>query len=483
MSRILNSLPRKLKYGVFPALLLTSLFALAAELGVVPQPPMDSDPFNPPPPKSTPSANNGPALIARPAGAELNVPPGFEIGEFARGLSEPRNMLLVSNGDILVTEPGGNRVSVLRDADGDGKAEFKSTLLTNVTRPFGIALRGDFLYLGLEARVVRVPYKPGDDKITATPETVIGSIPTGGHWTRNILFTPDGSKMYLAVGSAGNLETDDPPIRAAITEYSDEFKTKRTFANGLRNPVGLAWEPVTGALWTCVNERDGLGDNTPPDYATSVVDGGFYGWPYAYLGNHPDPNFGSRRPDLVAKSIFPDVPIQAHSAPLGIAFNTGNLFPAAYQNGLFIANHGSWNRSKRTGYNVLFQPMKNGRPEGRYVVFANGWATPTQQVWGRPVSVTFAADGALLISDDGGGKIWRVTPQPGTPGAAGDVNEDGIMNLQDVILVLRAVVGATTLSPVQTFAADQHPVGAPDNKITIADVMILLRMSLGLPVK
>jgi glucose/arabinose dehydrogenase len=247
--------------------------------------------------------------------------------------------------------------------------------------------------------------------------------------------------------------------------------------------VGLAWEPVTGALWTCVNERDGLGDNTPPDYATSVKDGGFYGWPYAYLGSHPDPNFGSKRPDLVAQSIFPDVPIQAHSAPLGMAFDTANLFPADYKNGLFIATHGSWNRSHRTGYNVLFQPMKDGKPDGRYVVFANGWATPDQQVWGRPVSLAFAADGALLISDDGSNKIWRVAPASAPPGSAGDVNEDGSVNVQDVTFVLRAVVGATSLSPVQKFAADQYPVGAPDNQITISDVLVLLRMALGLPVK
>ncbi len=446
-----------------------------AQLGVTPQPPPESDPTNPPAPYQTPSASNGASVISRPPGAAVNVPPGFTVNEFATNLSAPRTMLPLPNGDLLVAEYGGGRVDLLRDANGDGQAETKKTLLQNLDHPFGLQYRDGLLYVAQVTKVVRAPYTVGSTTtITATPETIITGLPAGGHSTRNLLFSEDGTKLYVAVGSANNLAEEAAP-RARIMEYSNNFTSSRVYASGLRNPVGLARNPANGELWTCVNERDGLGDNVPPDYATSVKDGGFYGWPYAYMGQHPDPTYGAKRFDMVSKSLTPDVPVQAHSAALGIAFTQGGRFPSGYNGGLFIACHGSWNREKKTAYHVLFQPFQDGKPVGRPVVFANGWLTANQQVWGRPVGLAFDATGALLVSDDGGNKIWRIAPNL----MAGDVNGDGAVNIQDTVLALRAIVGLSTLTAAQQAAADLSPPGAPDGRITIADAVALLRLVVG----
>ena len=264
--------------------------------------------------------------------------------------------------------------------------------------------------MGNEGAVVRFPYALGQMTANARPEQ-IAALPSGGHSTRGVIFSRDGTKMYVSIGSASNVSAGEPSERAAIIELNPDGSGKRIFASGLRNPVGMAWQPSTGALWTAVNERDGLGDDLVPDYATRVQAGAFYGWPYAYLGAHEDPRRAGERPDLVKKTTLPSLLIQAHSAPLGIAFYTGTMFPPEYRGRAFVALHGSWNRSRRTGYKVITIPFKDGQPAGGYDDFVAGWSPSetSRSVWGRPVGLLVLADGSLLISDDGGGKIWRVT--------------------------------------------------------------------------
>jgi glucose/arabinose dehydrogenase len=269
---------------------------------------------------------------------------------------------------------------------------------------------GKWLYIGNEGAVVRLPYAPGQTVSNAKPEQ-LATLPSGGHSTRGVLFNKAGTKMYVSIGSHSNVSSGEPAERAAIVEFNPDGSGKRIFASGLRNPVGMAWEPATGALWTAVNERDGLGDELVPDYATAVQPGAFYGWPYAYLGANEDPRRAGEHPDLVKKTIPPSVPIQSHSAPLGIAFYQGSMFPPQYRGRAFVALHGSWNRANRTGYKVISIPMSGGKPTGGYDDFVAGWMPSESQrsVWGRPVGLLVLGDGSLLISDDGGEKIWRVT--------------------------------------------------------------------------
>jgi glucose/arabinose dehydrogenase len=258
---------------------------------------------------------------------------------------------------------------------------------------------------------VRFPYTPGATHALRPPEQ-IAPLPPGGHSTRGVIFNRSGTKMYVSVGSASNVSSGEPAERAAIVEFNPDGSGKRIFASGLRNPVGMAWEPVTDALWTAVNERDGMGDDLVPDYVTDVSDGGFYGWPYCYLGKHEDPRRADdMRRDLVARAIVPSVLLQAHSAALGIVFYQGSMFPQEYRGRAFVAMHGSWNRSRRTGYKIVSVPFRNGHPTGGYDDFVVGWMTDEQsrKVWGRPVDVLVLDDGSLLISDDGAAKIWRVT--------------------------------------------------------------------------
>jgi glucose/arabinose dehydrogenase len=346
-----------------------------------------------PAPYATASAANPPWVGPRPANAKLSVAPGFAIGVYASGLDDPRNMILAPNGDVIVAESGGNRISILRGGN-------RLTFTTDVNEPFGLAIKGDWLYVGNTDSIVRFPYRAGDTKASAAPQR-LASLPGGGHSTRNILWSRDGSKLYVAIGSASNVSREAPP-RAAIMEYDANVQHPRVFASGLRNPVGLAWNPTTGALWTAVNERDGLGDELVPDYVTEVRDGAFYGWPYAYIGAHEDPRRAGERRDLVTKAIVPSVLIQSHSAPLGIAFWKGDLF---------VALHGSWNRSRRTGYKIIRIPFRNGKPAGGYDDFITGWAPDERsgRVWGRPVALLPLGDGSLLIADDGGNLIWRIT--------------------------------------------------------------------------
>ena len=363
-----------------------------------------------PPPFATSSSGNPPIVVAQMNGAQLHLPPGFKISLFASGLDDPRTLLLAPNGDVLVAEPGAGKVTVLRDANHDGVAENRFTFLGGMDEPFGLAFNGQWLYIGNINSVVRVPYAAGQTKSAATPQR-IASLPSGGHSTRGVLFNRNGTKMYVSVGSASNVSSGEDPRRAAILEMNPNGSGERIFAAGLRNPIGMAWEPATGALWTCINERDGLGDDLVPDYATDVRAGAFYGWPYAYLGPHEEPRRKGERPDLVRKTIPPAVLIQAHSAPIGMVFYTGTMFPPQYRGAAFVGLHGSWNRSLRTGYKVISIPMKNGRPAGGYDDFVTGWSPDerSSRVWGRPACLLVLADGSLLITDDGNGKIYRVT--------------------------------------------------------------------------
>ena len=363
-----------------------------------------------PPPYATRSAGNPPRIAAQPAGATFHVPPGFTIGVYASNLDGPRNMLLAPNGDVILAETGAGRITILRDANHDGIAESRYTFLNELDEPYGLALHGRWLYIGDEDAVLRIPYAAGQTRANEQPQK-LAPLPPGGHSTRGILFNRTGTKMYVSVGSESNVSTGEAPERAAILEFNPDGTGKRIFASGLRNPVGMTWEPATGALWTVVNERDGLGDDLPPDYATEVRPDAFYGWPYAYIGSHEDPRHKGERPDLVAKTVVPSVLIQSHSAPLGIAFYTGSMFPAEYRGNAFVALHGSWNRTERTGYKIIRIPFRNGHPAGGYDDFVTGWMTDPRgrSVWGRPVGLLQLADGSLLLSDDGGGKIWRVS--------------------------------------------------------------------------
>lgn len=365
-----------------------------------------------PPPEVLTGPRNQSRVIPRPEGAQLTLPPGFQIDVFAEGdLQQPRSMALASNGDVFVSEPQGNRVSILRDSNGDGRVDERFVFATGLMRPFGLAFWREFLYVGNTNGIVRFKYKSGQTQAAGEPEK-IAELPGGpGHWTRNVIFNQAGTKMYVAVGSASNVNAGEPPIRAAISEYNPDGTGHRIYASGTRNPVGLAWNPATKQLWAAVEERDLIGDELVPEYVTALKDGAFYGWPYGYIGQHEDPRRKGEKPDLVAKAVVPDVLIQAHSAVLGMVFYEGKSFPADHQGDAFVALHGSWNRTLRTGYKIIRIRFKNGKPVGGYDDFVTGWmlGEDKAEVWGRPVSLLVLKDGSLLITDDGGNKIWRVS--------------------------------------------------------------------------
>jgi glucose/arabinose dehydrogenase len=359
----------------------------------------------------TTSSGNPPQVIARPANATLNVPPGFRVELWATDFRDPRNMVLAPNGDVFLADTGTDTVYVLRDTNNDTRPDQRFTWSSDLDGPFGLAFRGNHLYVGNGDSVVRFDYKSGQTKAAGDP-VKLTDLPRGGHSTRNVIFNRDGSKMYVATGSASNVsdETSDP-MRAAITELNPDGSGKRTFASGLRNPIGLAWNPADQSLWTVVNERDGLGDDLVPDYATEVKRDAFYGWPFSYIGKNADPRRKGERADLVAKAIVPSVLIQAHSAPITMAFYSGTMFPQQYRGGAFVTLHGSWNRTLRTGYKVVHIPFRDGKPAGGYDDFLTGWAPDPKDrtVWGRPAGLLVLRDGSLLVTDDGAGVVWRVT--------------------------------------------------------------------------
>lgn len=372
-------------------------------------------------PYDTPSARNNPKIVKRPQGAWPKAPEGFEVTEFATGLTNPRVIARAPNGDLFVAESQANRIRVLRDADGDGKPELNQVFATGLARPFGIAfypLGADpqYVYVANTDAVVRFPYQNGDTKARGDAETIVKDVPSGreqvgggGHWTRDLEFSPDGKTLYVSVGSRSNVTDDDSEKRRAdILAFDPDGKNERIYASGIRNPVGLATHPKTGELWTSVNERDGLGDNLVPDYITHVEPGGFYGWPWYYIGAHQDPRHKGKHPELKNKTIVPDVLLQSHSASLDLTFYDGERFPDEYRNDAFASEHGSWNRSHRTGYKVIRVPMKDGKATGEYEDFLVGFVTKDGDVWGRPVGVVVAKDGALMVTDDGSGTVWRV---------------------------------------------------------------------------
>lgn len=387
------------------------------------------------PPFHTPWFRKPTRVVDPPADFHLTVPPGFAVGVFADKLQFARFMALAPNGDVFLAEPvrGAATITVLRDADHDGVAETRSTFATGLNRPFGLAFWKNYLYVGNNDSVVRFTYTPGQLVADGPPEKIVDLPPSDAaldqdtadrlhidlnqtrgynHWTRNVLFNPAGTKLYVTVGSSTNATPEDDRRRAAINEYNPDGTGHRVFAGGLRNPVGLAYMPGTNTLWTAVNERDQLGDDLVPDYITSVRDGGFYGWPYSYIGRHVDPTVKSLRPDLVSRAIVPDVLLPSHSAALGLIFYTGSQFPAEYRNSAFVALHGSINRSTLSGYEVVRVRIVNGKPAGSPEAFLSGFIArddEEKQAWGRPVGLLQMPDGSLLVSDDAANRVWRVS--------------------------------------------------------------------------
>ncbi len=379
-----------------------------------------------------------------PSGAKPTAANGMAVTAFATGLEHPRTVYVLPNGDVLVAEsnappkpddgkgikawatklfmsragagvPSANRITLLRDADGDGVAETRSVFISGLNSPFGMALVGDDFYVADTDAIMKFSYHAGDTKITA-PATKLADLPAGTinhHWTKDLTASPDGTKLYATVGSNSNVGENGIEAeknRAGVLEVDRASGKWRIFASGLRNPNGPSWQPQSGALWVTVNERDELGDDLVPDYMTSVKDGAFYGWPYSYFGQHVDVRVDPQRPDLVAKAIPPDYALGAHTASLGLTFNTGTLFPEAMAGGAFIGQHGSWNRKPRAGYKVIFVPFANGVPSGKPQDVLTGFLNDQGEAQGRPVGVRIDKQGALLVADDVGNAVWRVTP-------------------------------------------------------------------------
>lgn len=398
-----------------------------------------------PEPYATESVNHYCDVIGWPEGKTPVAPQGFTVRKFADSLQNPRWIYVAQNGDIFVCETAGkndiiqaikgsvsgkiksanekvkntsspNRITLFRDTNGDGIPDMRTTFLTGLNHPLGMLIIGNLFYVANNDAVVAYPYTPGQTSITARP-TKITDLPTGpGHWTRNIIASADGKRLYAAVGSGSNVADngiEKEEGRATIWEMNPDGSGKRKYATGLRNPVGMAWAPGTNTLWTAVNERDGLGDDLVPDYLTSVKDGGFYGWPYSYWGQHLDPRMKDKqRPDLVKNAIVPDVTMGPHTASLGLAFDNNMQLPGQYKGGAFIGQHGSWNRAQLSGYQVAFVPFSNGKPTGDMQPFLTGFVADANErkVYGRPVGVAFTKNGAMLVADDAGNTVWCVTP-------------------------------------------------------------------------
>ena len=363
-----------------------------------------------PRPFATRSVRNWPGETKPPQGFLPTAPAGFRVNVFAAGFDEPRWLATAPNGDIFLADSRAGKVYVLRDPRHSGGAQQTEVFADGLNLPFGIAFHDDYVYVGDTDALLCFPYDAKTSKRLGDAKKLL-DLPRGGHWTRTIVFTPDGKHLYVSVGSESNVDIEADDRRGAITICDPDGKQARIYASGLRNAVGIGLEPSTGQLWASVNERDGLGDDLPPDYFTSVRDGGFYGWPYSYIGDHVDPRVKPQKPDLVARAIVPDVLLGAHQAPLQFVFYTGGQFPAQYHGGAFIAEHGSWNRATRSGYEVSFVAFKDGEPSADPVPFLTGFVPdPTKSnVNGRPVGVTVAADGSLLVSDDGAGVVYRIS--------------------------------------------------------------------------
>lgn len=404
------------------------------------QAPVPLEPAKLPEPYATKSVNNFSKVLGWGANATPKAPAGFKVRKFGNDLKNPRWIYVLPNGDVLVAETkhdykglkklgmaiaganksegeseNMNRITLLRDADKDGTPEVQEVFLAGLNYPFGMVLVKNNFYVACEDAVWKFPYTEGETHISATGKKIISLPSESGHWTRNIVANKDGSKLYVSIGSGSNVGEnglDKEVRRACIIEINPDGSGERFYGKGLRNPVGMAWMPVTGELWAAVNERDKLGDDLVPDYITSVKDGGFYGWPYSYYGKHVDPRISEKeqRPDLVEKAIVPDVPVGPHVAALGLTFYDKGNFPSKYKNGAFVGLHGSWNRSVPSGYKVIFVPFVNGKPAAPED-FLTGFMADAEknEVYGRPVGVALANDGSLLVADDAGNAVWHVS--------------------------------------------------------------------------
>ncbi|UYQ94591.1 sorbosone dehydrogenase family protein [Chitinophaga horti] len=394
-----------------------------------------------PAPFATESTKKFSKVIGWDSSRTPTAPEGFTVTKFADGFNNPRWIYILPNGDILIAEAStkpklkdkvaavasgksksqnlGNsadRITLLRDSNGDGVPESRNTFLSGLNQPLGMLLLNNNFYVGNTDGILMYPYKENANTISGEGKKIL-ELPAGGynnHWTRNLLASKDGKHIYVSVGSASNVAEhglEEEVRRAAILEINPDGTGERIFASGLRNPVGMDWAPGTNTLWTAVNERDELGDELVPDYMTSVKEGGFYGWPYSYFGQHEDPRMKGQGKELVAKAIVPDVPLGSHTASLGLAFYTGEAFPEKYRNGAFVGQHGSWNRSVLSGYKVVFVPFADGKAANGYEDFLTGFIAdePKGEVYGRPVGVAVAKDGSLLVADDASNTIWRVT--------------------------------------------------------------------------
>ncbi len=373
-----------------------------------------------PKPYATDSASNQSKVVPRPADAWPKVPDGFKIDLAASGLESPRTIITAPNGDLFLAESDQGRIRVFRGFGSDGKVQSSSVFATGLTMPYGIAFyppgpNPAYVYIGNTNSVVRFPYKNGDLKATGPAEVIVPSIPGGGkygggHWTRSLVFSNDGKKFFVGVGSKENVGEDPAEKdRADILEFNPDGSGMQIYASGVRNASGLMMHPKTGQLWVAVNERDALGDDLVPDYVTHISDGGFYGWPWFYMGPNQDPRFEGKRPDLKEKVIVPDVLLQSHSAPLNLTYYNGKQFPAGYDGDLFVTSHGSWNRAHRTGYKIIRVYAPNGNATGEYQDFVTGFVVNDANVWGRPVGITVAKDGSLVFTDDASNSVWRVT--------------------------------------------------------------------------
>ncbi len=394
-----------------------------------------------PAPQNIPTMNVN-SIAPWPDGAAPTAPAGFIVTRFAENLKHPRWLYVLSNGDVLVAEaapplsamdsvsgivenwldkkngsapPSANEITLLRDTGGDGKPDVRTIFLSGLNQNFGMLLLNGWFYVANTNGVWRYPYKDGDTQITAKGEKIL-DLPVGHHWTRNLIASEDGKKIYVTVGSGTNIAENGigpEKRRADILEFNPDGSGEKIYASGLRNPNGAGWEPVTHKLWVAVNERDQLGDDLVPDYMTSVTPGAFYGWPWSYWGKHVDVRVQPQNPKMVAKAIAPDYALGAHTASLGLTFYTASAFPAHYRGGVFVGQHGSWNRAMMTGYKVVYVPFKDGRPDGLPEDFLTGFLPDitTGVAYGRPVGVTVAKDGALLVADDVGNIVWRVAPK------------------------------------------------------------------------
>ncbi|WP_046368677.1 PQQ-dependent sugar dehydrogenase [Flavihumibacter petaseus] len=376
-----------------------------------------------PAPYASKSVVNNALVTGWTEGKSPLAPKGFKIRKFADGFQSPRWIYVMPNNDILVAEAAthgksADQLTLLQDKDGDGVYDKRSIFLAQLNKPFGMLVLGDFFYVANTDGLLRYRYSAGQDVISSTPEKIL-TLPAGGynnHWTRNIISSPDGRKIYVSVGSGSNNGEngmDQEVRRANILEINPDGSGERIYAAGLRNPVGMAFQPDSKVLWTAVNERDELGDELVPDYMTGVQEGGFYGWPYAYFGPNEDPRMKGKEPELVKKTLVPDVPLGAHTASLGLAFYTARQFPDRYRNGAFIGQHGSWNRSQLSGYKVVFVPFANGKPSGPPEDFLTGFILDAKKsrVGGRPVGVTISPSGSLLVADDASNVIWEVSAE------------------------------------------------------------------------